>query len=256
MAVFNGFYESHGPIPLGDARGIVRAHRHGHHNGQQSGHILHCHFVFCCPGGLWGNTADGGIYWLLWQPWIYSTGQCARYCTIALPWRSKWPATEVHLLVVAASFVWSNVATRPCYDPFKQTPSYFINLIGVISLCVHVQGHPSGGMGSSNPCRWRGKWLQPHGDVVCHVVCAFCAFSYGHHHTLYIDKFGRLISRVWQSGSPRGQALSFSTLVQVTAFSDCTDTYSKSFWQKRTFDWAKMPIWWAPNAQVVLPMPR
>jgi hypothetical protein len=32
MAVFSGFYESHGPTPSGDARGIVPAHRHGHRN--------------------------------------------------------------------------------------------------------------------------------------------------------------------------------------------------------------------------------
>ena len=43
-----GFYESHGPPPL---RGIVLAHRHGQWNVQQSGHMLHCHFVCCCPGG-------------------------------------------------------------------------------------------------------------------------------------------------------------------------------------------------------------
>jgi len=37
--------------------------------------------------------------------------------------------------------------------------------------------HPSGGMGSSNPRRWRGERHQHHGDVVCHVVCAFCVVS-------------------------------------------------------------------------------
>ncbi len=41
MAAFSGFYESHVPTQLGDARSIVPAHRHGHHNGEQSGHILH-----------------------------------------------------------------------------------------------------------------------------------------------------------------------------------------------------------------------
>jgi hypothetical protein len=50
MAAFSGFYESHGPTPSGDALGIVPAHRHGHRNGQQSGHILHFRFVFCHPG--------------------------------------------------------------------------------------------------------------------------------------------------------------------------------------------------------------
>jgi hypothetical protein len=37
MAVFSGFYESHGPTPPGDVRGIVPAHHHGHQNGQQRG---------------------------------------------------------------------------------------------------------------------------------------------------------------------------------------------------------------------------
>ncbi len=32
-------------------------------------------------------------------------------------------------------------------------------------------------MGSSNPRLWRGEQLQHHDDVVCHVVCAFCAVS-------------------------------------------------------------------------------
>jgi hypothetical protein len=41
MAAFSGFYESHGPTPLSDARGIVLVHRHSHCNGQQRGHILH-----------------------------------------------------------------------------------------------------------------------------------------------------------------------------------------------------------------------
>ena len=45
MAAFIGFYESHKPPPSGDACGIVPAHRDGHQNGWQSGHILHLHFV-------------------------------------------------------------------------------------------------------------------------------------------------------------------------------------------------------------------
>ena len=64
MVVFSGFYESHGPPPLGDAHGIVPSHRYGHQNGQQSGHILHLCFVCCHPGGRRGNTEGvvaGGI---------------------------------------------------------------------------------------------------------------------------------------------------------------------------------------------------
>jgi hypothetical protein len=126
---------------LGDARGIVPAHRHGHQNGQKSWHILHCRFVFCHPGSRLGNTerlvAQQRCLVALWKPWIFSIGQCVQYRTIALSWLSKWPATEVHLIVVVtASFVWWSVAKRPCYGPFKLTPSYYINLIGVISLWI------------------------------------------------------------------------------------------------------------------------
>jgi hypothetical protein len=35
--------------------------------------------------------------------------------------------------------------------------------------------HPSGGVGSSNPHRWRGERLCHHGDGVCKVVYTFCA---------------------------------------------------------------------------------
>ena len=41
MVTFSGFYESHKPPPLGDARGIVPPHHNGHRNGQQTGYILH-----------------------------------------------------------------------------------------------------------------------------------------------------------------------------------------------------------------------
>jgi len=56
MAAFSGFYESHEPPPLVNARGIVPAHHHGHRNDQQSGFILHRRTVCCLPGGRRGNT--------------------------------------------------------------------------------------------------------------------------------------------------------------------------------------------------------
>jgi hypothetical protein len=41
MVAFSGFYESHEPPPLGDARGIAPLHRNGHRkNGQQSGYMF------------------------------------------------------------------------------------------------------------------------------------------------------------------------------------------------------------------------
>ena len=63
MAVFSGFYESHEPPPLGNVHGIVPAHRNGHQNGQQSGHILHLCFVCCRPGGRRGNTEPAVAQW-------------------------------------------------------------------------------------------------------------------------------------------------------------------------------------------------
>ena len=56
MAVFSGLYESPGPPPLGDARGIVPPHRDDHRNGHQSGYIILCCFVCSRPGGRQGDT--------------------------------------------------------------------------------------------------------------------------------------------------------------------------------------------------------
>ena len=63
MAAFGGFYESHGPTPSGGVHGIAPAHHHVHQNGQQSGHILHRCFVFCCPGGRRGDTEQVVARW-------------------------------------------------------------------------------------------------------------------------------------------------------------------------------------------------
>ncbi len=56
MAVFSGLYESPGPPPSGDARGIVPPHRDHHRNSHQSGYILHYRCVDCRPGSRWGDT--------------------------------------------------------------------------------------------------------------------------------------------------------------------------------------------------------
>jgi len=53
MAVFSGLYESPGPPPSGNARGIVPPHRDDHRNGHQSGQNR-C--VDCRPGGRRGDT--------------------------------------------------------------------------------------------------------------------------------------------------------------------------------------------------------
>jgi hypothetical protein len=80
------FWWSPGPPPSGNERGIAPSHHHGYRNGLQ---------------------------WRCFRsPWTSSIGQWTRYCTIAPPWLSKWPAIEVLSFVVATSFVLSNVAKR------------------------------------------------------------------------------------------------------------------------------------------------
>ena len=56
MAVFSGLYESPGPPPSGNARGIVPPHHNHHRNGHQSWYILHYRCVDCRPGGRRGDT--------------------------------------------------------------------------------------------------------------------------------------------------------------------------------------------------------
>jgi hypothetical protein len=63
MAAFSGFYESHEPTPLGDARSIVPAHCDGHRNGQQRGYILHDPCVDCLPGSRRGDTEQVVARW-------------------------------------------------------------------------------------------------------------------------------------------------------------------------------------------------
>jgi hypothetical protein len=48
--------------------------------------------------------------------------------------------------------------------------------------------HPSGGMGSSNPCRWRGERLHHGGGVRCHS-------SYVDEYERYVDKYERITFR-------------------------------------------------------------
>ena len=148
---------------------------------------------------------NGGVQWLLWEPWTSSIGRCTRYSTVAPLLPSKWSAKWTHCassfclllpwqprgqcgasscpMAASSGFLYSpghaalgdvvciaplqchgyqngqqrryicllppphlfdqNVAKRPCYDPFKLAPSYYINLIGVISISLFVSYCPS-----------------------------------------------------------------------------------------------------------------
>ncbi len=84
--------------------------------------------------------------------------------------------------------------------------NFYFNLLNLLNCFnggirknMRKDAHPSSGMDSSNPHRWRGKRLHHHGDVVCHVVCAFCAVLSGSCHLSYVDKYGRITLR-WGYG--------------------------------------------------------
>ncbi len=49
MAASSGFYQSPGPPPLDNARGMVPAHRRGHQNGQQSWSMFSSPFCLLLP---------------------------------------------------------------------------------------------------------------------------------------------------------------------------------------------------------------
>ena len=69
-ATFSGFYESHEPPPSGDVRSLVRAHCHGHENGQPKWSHFASPFCFLSPWrppGRYGAsscpmTAFSGFY--------------------------------------------------------------------------------------------------------------------------------------------------------------------------------------------------
>jgi len=142
MAAFSGFYESHEAPPLGDVCSTVPSHRNSHRNSQPRRPILHRCFSCCLTVGCQGDTEQliarwqhlvGGFYESPGPPpWGnaggiapshrhgYRNGKRRRYIPSLLP----------PLLFD------QNVARRPFYGPSKLTPSYYINLIGVVSLFV------------------------------------------------------------------------------------------------------------------------
>jgi hypothetical protein len=56
MVVFSKILESPKPLLLGDVRGNVPAHCHGHQFGHLLESFVDCCMFACCPGGRWGNT--------------------------------------------------------------------------------------------------------------------------------------------------------------------------------------------------------
>jgi len=122
-------------------RGIVPTHHRRHRNGQQRGGyfaLSFCLLLLWRPPGRYGASsrpmaAFSGFYKSSGPPPLvdargiapshrhgYQNGQGRRYiCLLSPP-----------LLFD------QNVANKTCCGPFKLTPSYDNNLIGVISLCI------------------------------------------------------------------------------------------------------------------------
>ncbi len=66
MAASSDFYQSPGPPPLGDARGIVPVHRCSHQNGQKSWSILLWSFCLLLPWQPLGQYKQVVAQW--WHP--------------------------------------------------------------------------------------------------------------------------------------------------------------------------------------------
>ena len=108
MAAFSGFYESPGPPPWVDVRGIVPPHRDDHQMAIKVSTfcIVVLFAVTLVAAGVIHSQylPDGGIQWLLLKPWSYCIGRCAPYRFNVSSRPSKWPATEVHSFAAAAYF--------------------------------------------------------------------------------------------------------------------------------------------------------
>ena len=61
------------------------------------------------PPGRYGASSHPMVAFSgLYESTGPSIGWCARYCTVAPPWLSKWPVVEVLLFIVAEFFAWHN----------------------------------------------------------------------------------------------------------------------------------------------------
>ena len=118
---------------------IVPAHRHSHQGGQQSGHIFYHCFVCCCLGGHWGNTEQVAASWQCLVAFMKALdllhqamhAVLHRHTAMAVEMTSNGgTCVRCHRLFCLNQ----NVAKRLCYGPLKLTPSYYLNLICVITL--------------------------------------------------------------------------------------------------------------------------
>jgi hypothetical protein len=60
---------------------------------------------------------------------------------------------------------------------------FYINLLNLtrpfnsgLGQYMHKAAFPSGGLDSSNPCRWRGEWLHHHGGCLLGHLFFLCRF--------------------------------------------------------------------------------
>ncbi len=112
--------------------------------------------------------------------------------------------------------------------------------------------HPSGGMGSSNPCRWRGERLHHHGDGVWKVICAFFvvfdSWLVGRTHPAYVlevlqSEPHRLASYHWGYGTSLGGPLC-NTHNPILRLFSCTCLHTTSE-DNQTRPRKKHKRWWS-----------
>ena len=125
----------------GDVRGIVPAHHHGHQNGQQRGGYFASSFCLLSPWRPQGRYGESSCPMAAFSGFYKSPGlpPSADARGIA-PSHSHgyWNGQQQRYIrsLLSPLLFDQNVARRPCYGPFNLTPSYYINLIGVISAAA------------------------------------------------------------------------------------------------------------------------
>ncbi len=71
-------------------------------------------------------------------------------------------------------------------------PKFFIGSLGQY---MHQAARPLGSLDSSNPSRWRGKWLHHHGGDVSCVFVLCVAVSSGRRNLLCVEKYQNITLR-------------------------------------------------------------
>ncbi len=125
------------------------------------GIFVDCCLFACCPGSPGAirskQLPNGGIQWLLEQPWTCCIGRCTLYCTSGLPWPSKWPTTVKHVDTIVNFVINNNRSQRPCYGPSKLKLKHCPRPIGPIYIV--------------GPCTLEKKEKKKYGFLIIEKFC-------------------------------------------------------------------------------------